>query len=116
MRWLGVLARHYAAAAFAVPTSTTFDAIRLLVMAALVGFLDAVLRLPATNAPALLPLHYAGRADGAPANSQGGLGRHGHQNASDRFSCVGSASVGCVCMLETAPPPKPPLSLHVIFF
>tara|TARA_B110001452_G_scaffold240594_1_gene222255 strand:- start:375 stop:497 length:123 start_codon:yes stop_codon:yes gene_type:complete len=35
VRWLGVLARHYAAAAFAVPTSTTFDAIRLLVMAAL---------------------------------------------------------------------------------
>ena len=40
-------------------------------MAALVGFLDAVLRLPATNAPALLPLHYAGRADGAPAEWSG---------------------------------------------
>lgn len=51
-------------------------------------------------------------------NGQGGrcLGRHGPQNASDRFSCVGLASVGCVCRLETAPPPKPPLSLHVSTF
>ena len=64
MRWLSVLARHFACASLSVPLAPTSDATRLLVFASITAIADAVLRVTACDVPSAFSLHYSGSAEG----------------------------------------------------
>lgn len=64
LRWLSLLCRHFAAASLSLPLTTSFDAVRMLVFAAMAAIADAVLRKKACDVPSALSLHYSGEAEG----------------------------------------------------
>ena len=64
LRWLGMLCRHFAAASLAVPLERSFDAARMLVFGSLSALVDVVLRMPASDAPTALSLHFGGHVLG----------------------------------------------------
>ena len=67
LRWLFLLAKHYAAATLSIPLAPTADATRMLVLASMAAIADAVLRLVACDVPSALSAHYSGTAEGTPA-------------------------------------------------
>ena len=64
LRWLSLLARHFAAASLSIPLAPTADATRIFVFAAITAIADAVLRRTACDVPSALSLHYSGEAEG----------------------------------------------------
>ena len=64
---VAVLCRHYVAASLSVPIERSFDAMRMLTLAAMAAITDAVLRLRASDAPSALSLQYSGQAEGSPS-------------------------------------------------
>jgi len=66
LKWIGLLCRQYVAASLSVPIDRSFDAMRMLTLAAMAAIADAVLRCKAHDAPSALSLQYSGRAEGTP--------------------------------------------------
>ncbi len=64
LRWLSLLARHFAAASLSIPLAPTADATRIFVFASIAAIADAVLRRTACDLPSALSLHYSGEAEG----------------------------------------------------
>ena len=60
LQLLHLVTRHFSAAAFSLRVTSSFDAARILTMAAVAMVADAVLRLRACDIPSKLALHYSG--------------------------------------------------------
>ena len=66
IRQIGALAQHYAAATLCLTPTREADGARLVTVACISALLDALLRIQASDLPALISRHYAGTA-GEPA-------------------------------------------------
>ena len=64
LRSLHIVAQHFSCASLSLRLTRSFDAVRILTMAALSTIADAVLRVVACDVPSELSLHYSGKADG----------------------------------------------------
>ena len=64
LRLLSMICRHFAACAFSIRVTRSFDAVRLVVVACLATLADALMRIRASDVPSLLCLSYCGAADG----------------------------------------------------
>jgi len=64
LRALSLCCRHYAAVALSMRNSRSFDAVRILVMSAIVCVTDRVLRESAQDIQSEFSLHYSGNAEG----------------------------------------------------
>ena len=64
LRLLHMICRHFVTAALSMTTTPQHDAVRILVVAAIVTVADAVVRIRAVDIPSEFSLHYSGQAEG----------------------------------------------------
>lgn len=64
LRSLHIVAQHFSCASLSLRLTRSFDAVRILTMAALSTIADAVLRVVACDVPSELSAHYSGKAEG----------------------------------------------------
>jgi hypothetical protein len=64
LRQLNLVCRHFSVASLSLKVTRSFDAARILTMAAIATVADAVLRIKASDVPSVFSLHYDGTADG----------------------------------------------------